>query len=253
MSKIKFVIGAALCGLFFTAPSAFAADHLDSPSVKADPASDITDLFAWMNDDASSLNLVMDVMPNAGDNATFSTAVQYVFTVYSAGSVGEITALNSPGDDVVTTTIVCQFYATDGLECWAGDDAANYVEGDPSDEAGIASTNGNVRAFAGLRNDPFFMEFVGFQTAVSTVLAGVSREEDPIMLDDAGCPIIDEPTSNFLVGQLMGTDGEGSNDPTDTFAGQNVLSLALQVDVDVVNAGGPLLGVTSTTRTVPAQ
>lgn len=253
MSKIKFVIGAALCGLFVMTPAAFAADHIDSPTVVEDPASDITDLFAWMNDDASSLNLVMDIMPNAGDDATFSTAVQYVFDVYSAATVEDITTLNDPSADVVMTTIVCQFYAADGIECWAGDDSANYVVGDPSDTDGITSADEGVRVFAGLRNDPFFMEFVGFQSAIDAAIGAATNPDDPLVLDAAGCPDVADATSALLVNVLQGKDGEGSNDPTDTFAGQNVLSLVLQVDVDLVNSGGALLGVTSSTRTVPAR
>ena len=39
-------------------PDASAADHIDGPSAQIDPAADISDLFAWMNTDASRLNLV---------------------------------------------------------------------------------------------------------------------------------------------------------------------------------------------------
>src|SRR6185295_19277441 len=41
---------------------ASASDHLDTPTVIADPAADIADLFAWTSTDGRRLNLVMTVI-----------------------------------------------------------------------------------------------------------------------------------------------------------------------------------------------
>ncbi|MEN9581807.1 MAG: hypothetical protein RJA70_4816, partial [Pseudomonadota bacterium] len=38
----------------------WAADHIDSPAAVAEPAADITDLYAWMDADAKHLNLVLN-------------------------------------------------------------------------------------------------------------------------------------------------------------------------------------------------
>lgn len=37
----------------------YASDHLDTPTVIADPRGDIGDVYAWMSPDARQLNLVM--------------------------------------------------------------------------------------------------------------------------------------------------------------------------------------------------
>jgi len=51
----------AICLALVATPSP-AADHLDTPTVIADPAADIGDLYAWTADDGRRLNLVMDIV-----------------------------------------------------------------------------------------------------------------------------------------------------------------------------------------------
>lgn len=212
------------------ASSAFAADHLDSPAASAEPAADITDLFAWMSSDASDLNLVLNVAPDAGDSMSFPTSTVYAFHVNSSEGYGM----------AQTETLVrCKFYDEDAIECWAGDE---YVTGDPSDPAGIVSASGALRVFAGLRNDPFYFELVGFNETVATVRAAAAS----LTFDEDGCPALDEATSNALVGQLQsGADGAPASD---TFEGQNVLSLVVQLDKTVVNGGGDIFGVWASTH-----
>jgi len=210
---------------------AIAADHIDAPAAVAEPAADITDLFVWMSSDTTKLNLVMNVSPFATSDSAFSSAVQYVFHVNS-----------SPGYGMAQTEtlIVCQFLASQQIECWAGD--GGYVAGDASDTAGITSADGSVRVFAGLRDDPFFMEFTGFTEAVKTVVGAAAA----LSFDDDGCPALDPATGAALRGQLQA--GEMGAAATDTFAGSNVLSIVVQVDVDLVNDGGDLLGVWASTH-----
>jgi len=223
---------AAIATLVFgtAAPEAEAADHIDAPTASAEPTADITDLLAWMTEDASRVNLVANVMPFAETGATFPTSVQYAFHVASGAGLDGL-------DDRVD--VICQFYDVDRIECWAGD---AYVEGDPTDPAGIVSDDGALRVFAGLRDDPFFFEFDGFTATVNTVVAAAPD----LAFDDAGCPAVDAETSAALVGQLQsGTDGAPASD---TFGGQNVLSLVVQVDADVVAPGGDLLAVWASTH-----
>ena len=221
------------CVLFalLVAAPALAADHIDSPGATADPTADITDIYAWMNDDTSKLNLVMNVTPFATADSAFSDAVVYAFHVNSAAGFGAA--------EQTETMILCKFADAATVECWAG---SEYVTGDPSDTAGITSESGNLRVFAGLRNDPFFMEFTGFTTAVETVVGAAGG----LTFDDAGCPDVGEDTAGAIVGLL----GGGEEGPSDTFAGANVLSIVIQVDKSVVNAGGPILSVWGSTHTV---
>src|SRR3954469_14098787 len=73
----------------------WASDHLDSPTVIADPRTDIGDVYAWMSPDHQRLNLVMTIVGHS-----FSDRVAYVFHVDSGRKFGSTTS---------STDIVCRF------------------------------------------------------------------------------------------------------------------------------------------------
>lgn len=223
-------------GLALAAPIvAPAADHLDSPTADSadEPTADITDLYAWMSADSDQLNLVAAVYAGAGDDAVFSDAVIYQFAVSSSQSYG------APQE---STLITCKFVDDENIECWAGDD---YVVGNPSDPEGIVSDNGGLRVFAGLRDDPFFLEYTGFLNAIDTANGAVAAGQVEFDDDSGGCPSLTEEQSNLLVGALQSNADGG--DPTNTFEGQNVLALVVQIDTSIVDGNGPLLGVSAST------
>lgn len=216
-----------------------AADHIDSPAAVAEPTADITDLFAWMSDDASDVNLILDVNPFADGTAAFSPAVQYVFHVNSGDSF-----LSTP----TQSEVICQFENSTSVGCWvvaADGTVLDYVSGDPSSAAGIESDSGMVRVYAGLRDDPFFMEFTGFTETVSTVVSVAGT----LSFDGAGCPDLDMATSDALVGQLQ--SGEAGAPASDTFAGSNVLAIVVSLDKTLVNGGGDTLNVWASTHAAP--
>ncbi len=212
-----------------------AADHLDSPTAASasEPSADLTDLYAWMTADATKLNLVAAVNAGAGDDAVFSDAVVYEFSVSSAAAYGE---------PQTSTVVTCKFVDDTNIECWAGND---YVVGNPSDPAGIVSDNGGLRVFAGLRDDPFFLEFSGFQNAVNAAVGAVTAGQVEFDAEDQGCPSLTEEQATALVGAL--TSGNDGAPASNTFAGQNVLALVVQVDKAIVDRGGPVLGVSVST------
>nr|ANY58016.1 hypothetical protein [uncultured bacterium]ANY58035.1 hypothetical protein [uncultured bacterium] len=223
-----YIVGAALsCAVPLLAQ---AADHIDAPAATAEPTADITDVFAWMNEDADRLNLVLNVHHMATAESRFSPAVQYALHVNSSASFGAA---------ATEEIVLCQFYSQTELECWLGDE---YVVGDPSAAEGIQSEGGGLRVFAGRRDDPFFFELLGFRQVVSTVQS-VAGSLD---FDMEGCPTVDQETSTALVTQLQsGPDGAPASN---TFAGNSVLSLVVQVDKALVTAGGPIVGVWASTH-----
>jgi hypothetical protein len=213
--------------------AAIAADHLDSPTAadNNEPSADITDLYAWMTADAEKLNLVAAVNANAGEDAVFSDAVIYQFAVSSSDEFGA---------NQESTLVTCKFIDDVNIECWAG---AEYVAGDPSDPEGIVSEDGGLRVFAGLRDDPFFLEYNGFLNAVNAANAAVAAGD--VEFDAAGCPLLTPDQGNALRGAL--TSGNDGAPASNTFAGQNVLALVIQVDRAIVDGGGPILGVSANT------
>ncbi|MBT8469333.1 MAG: DUF4331 domain-containing protein, partial [Deltaproteobacteria bacterium] len=212
--------GAGLVG------SVHAADHGDSPRAVGEPAADLADLYAWMDEtEPEKLNLIM-TLASAG---AFSDAVDYVFHVNSDddGPLGPT--------QQVETNITCSFDGSGVVTCEGGGSSAS---GDASDAEGITSIDGNLRVFAGLRDDPFFFNLTGFNATVDAVIAAAPA----LTFDDDGCPLLDDMTAAQLR-SVISTAPNG-----DDFGGSNVLALVVQVDRSLVNGNGDILGVWASTR-----
>lgn len=227
MNRTKsFVLAAAVAAGAGLVGSVHAADHGDSPRAVSEPAADIADLYAWMDETApEKLNLIM-TLTGAG---AFSDAVDYVFHVNSDddGPLGP--------NPQVETPISCSFDASGAVTCEGG---GSSVSGDASDEDGITSGDGNLRVFAGLRDDPFFFNLTGFNATVNAVIAAAPA----LSFDDDGCPLLDDATAAQLR-TVISTAPNG-----DDFGGSNVLALVVQVDRSLVNGNGDILGVWASTR-----
>lgn len=129
---------------------AAAADHLDSPVVKGDPAADITDHFAFVNpDNPDELILIMDVVPLANATSAFSDVVNYSFHID-----------NGSGDQ----TITCTFPNRTQVECQG---MGMSVSG-PLNHINAAA---DLRVYAGLADDPFFFDFTAFNATKATLAA----------------------------------------------------------------------------------
>jgi hypothetical protein len=211
--------------------SARASDHLDTPSVIADPRSDIGDLFAWTSPDGRRLNLVMTIVGH-----TFSDRLAYVFHVDSGKVFGATTA---------TTEIVCRFPTANTVDCRAGD--ADQARGDASREAGLEGRNRRLRVFAGLRDDPFFNNVRGTRAAY-TFAAEALR--NGAAKDAAGCPSFGAAGSHAILDLWRHTDG---GPPKNFLVGWTPASIVVSVDLGVVAKGGPLLAVWSTTASAERQ
>jgi hypothetical protein len=210
--------------------TAFAADHIDSPSTTKEPAADIADMFAWMTKDASKVNLVMTVNPFASTDTQPSNAVQYVFHVNSSTGYGEAQT---------ETMALCQFPAADQIQCWIGDE---YVSGDPRNPKGITNDSGTIKIFSGIRNDPFYFELGGFLKTVDTVIGAAAS----LTFDENSCPALDADTSAALVGLLQSNPDGGP--AQDSLAGANVIAIVVQLDKSLVTKGGDILSVWGSTH-----
>lgn len=232
---------AAAAGAAMQIHGAQAADHMDSMQATNDPAADLADVYAWMNEDASKLNLVMTL---AG-TGQFSDAVDYVFHV-SAGD-GPL----EPGAEV-ETPIRCTFDPAGMTTCAVGD-AGPQVTGDASNASDPLvddETTPTIQVFAGLRDDPFFFNLSGFGAVVSAVNDAVAAAPPPFTVDGDGCPTFnDDAVRASLVTQLSTEPGGGA--AIDDFDGANVLALVVQVDKELIGADdetAPLLGVWASTE-----
>jgi hypothetical protein len=223
MSRLAGGVRAAVVAtaLLFIAGAARAADHLDTPTVVADPAADIGDLFAWTSTDGRRLNLVMTVVA-----ARFSDRLQYVFHVDSGRRFGATTA---------TALLVCSFDASGLASCRLDD--ADSARGDAGVPLGLPSERRRFRVFAGLRDDPFFNNVKGTRAALeharSALASGATK-------DASGCPRLEATTARALL-DLWRRTGEGPG--ANFLAGWKSSALVVEVELGAVTAGGPLLAV----------
>ncbi|QWF19550.1 DUF4331 family protein [Lysobacter capsici] len=227
VSRRRFAAAALAIGLFATSvgQAASASDHLDSPSVIADPRADIGDLYAWMAPDGRHLNLVMTIVGHG-----FSDKLDYVFHIDSVkrfGGTGK------------TTRIGCRFAAPERADCALGE--IDRAHGDASNEQGLWSRQHRFRVFAGLRDDPFFNNVKGTRAAYNVADAALKRGA---AVDAAHCPQFDRATSDAIFEQWKHTDGGPARN---LLAGWTPASIVIQVDLDAVNRGGKLLAVWAAT------
>jgi hypothetical protein len=221
-----------LLALLALVPTAQAADHRDGPAATGNKDADINDVYAWMDSGGQKVNLVMTFNPAAPAGTVPSDAVLYVFHLNSKQNF----AATNPTE----VRIICGFDASQTISCWAGD--SEYVTGKADAAAGISSTSGKLKVFAGLRNDPFFFNIPGFATAVGMVKSAAPS----LSFDPAGCPQLDAATSTSLVTQLQKNASGGT--PEDFFARSNTLAIVVQVDRALVTPGGSILGVWGSTH-----
>lgn len=224
-SPRRLALGLTLALVTALAP-ARASDHLDSPTVIADPRADIGDLYAWMQPDGRRLNLAMTLVGHE-----FSDRLRYVFRIDSARRFG--------GADA-SLEIACRFPATGRVECAAG--GVDLARGDARGEDGLWGERRRLRVFAGLRDDPFFNNVRGTRAAYgvadAALRAGAQR-------DAAGCASFAPATVQAIAEQWRHTDGG----PARNFlAGWTPAALVVQIDIAAADRGGPLLAVWAATE-----
>jgi Domain of unknown function (DUF4331) len=152
------------------------SDHFSGPRALAGPAGDISDLYAFPSPDRPGrLVLVMNVLPNAAPSALFSDAIVCRFrlrplTVAATGPAAAFSVATEEEEIVFDVTFDAP-RTRDG-------DAAPVQTGRCIPPAGeplafrVHDTHGaeadGLRVFAGLRSDPFFLDFPAYMETVST-------------------------------------------------------------------------------------
>jgi hypothetical protein len=226
MSQFSFLRAALAVLLLAVAGMASSSDHLDTPSVIADPRADIGDLYAWTSPDGARLNLVMTIV-----GRSFFSKIDYVFNIDSGKAFGKTTA---------SMTIRCRFASAEQLRCSAG--GIDHAEGDARGEDGLQSRKGRFRVFAGLRDDPFFNNVKGTRAAYNVAFDALQRGTGR---DAAGCLLLDQDQSANVLTEWRHTDGKpGSN----FLKGWNTAALVLSIELPLVAKGGKVLAVWGATR-----
>jgi len=140
------------------------SDHVDGPRSIGDPAADLTDSFAFTSpENPGRTVLAMCVFPYAGENAIFSNVIDYAIAVrgVTVASVGDAAKFR-PADDEIRFNFRFETLKRDpaGQAIQRGVcklPGGRELSVTVNDEAGVSTPEGDVRAYAGLRSDPFYI------------------------------------------------------------------------------------------------
>jgi len=208
-----------------TAPPTTAADHAEAILVAGDPGADIADVFTFLDpNDNSKVILAMDVegfvVPSELLNLSFfAPDVLFRFEIENTGDAipdqtvevtfSPQTSRSQPQTATIKLPDGSTFTAPTTVQTLAPTPNPFVVTTDPAS---------SVSFFAGLTDDPFFFDIVGFNRFVSSVLAG---KPDPTKLQRG----------------------------RDSFAGYNIHMIALSVPASLLR-GSPdnkIIGVNGVT------
>jgi hypothetical protein len=143
------------------------SDHVDGPRSIGEPAADVTDLFAFTSpEDAARTVLAGCVFPSAGEDAVFSNVIDYSIAVrrVTVAGLGEA-AKFQPADDEIRFAFRFEVLDRDAAGKVIQRGLCRLPDGRElsvtvNDEQGASTPDGDVRAFAGLRSDPFYLAWI---------------------------------------------------------------------------------------------
>lgn len=229
-----------------------ASDHLDAPLVKTDGRIDITDLYAFANN-GHKTSLILNVNPLMSPGQTkiakFRQEALYEFKIDTNGDAKadiayrvKFSNLKRYADGATYQTYVVKRATGSAANhtAWTGTTVAIGRTTAYGHGMFTAPLIGGGKAFAGPRDDPFYFDLVGFKHLKSRLLAGSTTVGAP---GDASCTGSLDTASEHLLSCFSGTD---------TFAGTNISSIAIQVPNSKIGGTGHAIGVWGTTSIATA-
>src|SRR5215470_2014493 len=185
------------------------SDHVDGPRSIGEPAGDVTDLFAFTSpENPARTVLAMCVFPSAGESAVFSNVIDHSIVVRRATVAGTGDAAKfQPADDEIRFTFRFETLQRDaagnviqrGVCKLPGERELSFIV---NDEKGASTPEGDVRVFAGLRSDPFYLAWIA---------AELRKVPNLLQNDNVLCMVVDLDTRRVLdpaKGSLFGAIAE---------------------------------------------
>lgn len=185
-----------------------AADHIEAPSVQGG-TSDITDFYAFQGESTNNIVFIANVQgllsPTATENAIFDESVLIEFNIDTDDDKIEdfvIQAIPREGKMYFFGPVAP---STTGLNSTVATSATqSVVDITAYDSDAVIANNAGMSFFAGPRDDPFFMDFAQY--------------------------------SEIIAGNATSFNSPGS----DTFAGTNVMSIAIEVPKSMIGGSGTI-------------
>lgn len=228
-----------------------AADHLDSPIVKIDSRIDLTDIYAFAIGTSGRSALVMNVNPLTSPantkTAYFRTGALYEFKIDTNADAHADIAYRirfsnlqhyADGARYQTFTVKRATGAAADVHAWTGTTVAIGLSTAYGHTLRTSVIAGGGHAFAGPRDDPFYFDLVGFKHLKERLLAGSTTVGTPGTASDCPPASTTDNSTNSLLSCFTGTD---------TFAGTNVSSIALQLPNGMIGGATHTIGVWATT------
>ncbi len=207
MKKTKILIATAILGIATFV--AIAADHIDAPAVSGG-TSDITDFYAFQGENTSNIAFVANVQgllaPGATGSASFDENVMIEFNIDNTGDNVEDLVIQALARDGKMYVFGPTAPSQTGLNSTVATNAANQLVADitPYGQSAMVASSTGMMAFAGPRDDPFFMDFAQYS-------------------------------------EIIGGNATSFNNPgSDTFAGSNVLSVVVEVPKSMIGGTGTI-------------
>jgi len=206
MYNLKFKLG--LGTMLMLALALMSADHIDAPAVSGG-ASDITDFYGFQGEDSDNIVFVANLQgllsPGNTGNTTFDENTMVEFNIDTDGDAVEDLVIQAiPRDGKM-------YFFGPTSPANTGKSSEVLVSANQSSvditaygEAAKIGSNNGMMMFAGPRDDPFFMDFAKYR-------------------------------------EIIGGTASGFDDPgTDTFAGTNVMSIAVEVPKSMIGGSGSI-------------
>ena len=186
------------------------SDHIDGPRSIGEPAADITDLFAFQSpENPARTVLAVNVFPSAGENAMFSNVINHSIAVRRVTVAGVGNAAKfQPVDDETRFTFRFETLKRDaegnavqhGVCTLPGGRELSLTV---NEEQGSATPEGDIRVFAGLRSDPFYLAWTALDLKKVPNLLQHDNVLCIVVELDTRCVLV--PTTSSLFGVIAET------------------------------------------------
>ncbi len=185
------------------------SDHVDGPRSIGEPAGDVTDLFAFTSpENPARTILAMCVFPSAGESAVFSNVIDHSIVVRRVTVAGVGSAARfQPADGEIRFTCRFEVLKRDAAGKAIQRGVCTLPDGRElpltvNDEQGTSTPEGDVRVFAGLRSDPFYLAWI---------VAELRKVPNLLEHDNVLCIVVELDTRRVLdpaKGSLFGAIAE---------------------------------------------
>lgn len=269
---VALVMTLALVFQLTTPPRSSASDHIDGPQLAHDHASDINDMYFFLDpNDNTKVVMVMTINPflissEIIGQALFDHNLRYRFEIEATGDARsdrfiDVFFTRGVGRETAPQTALIRlpnnqtFTAPTNVPTQGAD--VNDIE--PPALTVTTDPFSGVSFFAGVTDDPFFLDNTAANRFVLSSVRNPGNPNRQIFANRAGFnapdgsnPNADAQTPGQLPGQARNR-GLNQGPGRDTYAGFNTLTIALSVPVAMLRGTGNELGLNGVTQRQETQ